>query len=100
MCVGAASPAEAASDRSVSGVGWPAGVRLFTDAAGNRYRVRITPRELSGGRGVSESLKAIVFETDEGQWVGAVPVYPYVTLSALSHEELVRLLDQAKRRGL
>jgi predicted RNase H-like HicB family nuclease len=49
---------------------------------------------------VSESLKAIVFETDEGQWVGAVPVYPYVTLSALSHKELVRLLDQAKRRGL
>jgi hypothetical protein len=70
-------------------------MRLFTDRPGNRYRVRITPRELSGGGGVSENLKAIVLETDEGQWVGAVPVYPHVALAGLSQEELGRLLDQA-----
>ncbi len=81
-------------------VGWPAGERPFTDPSANRYRVRITPRELSGGRGVSESLKTIVFETDEGRWVGAVPVYPHVSLATLSPEELAHLLEQAKRRGL
>lgn len=84
----------------MSGVGWPAGERLFTDRRGHRYRVRIAPRELSGGRGVSKKLKAIVFETDEGQWVGAVPIYPHVLLASLSDEELARLLEQAERRGL
>ncbi len=98
--MGAATFPGASADRSMSGVGWPAGVRFFTDREGTRYRVRVTPRELSGGRGISENLKAIVFETDEGQWVGAVPVYPHISLVSLSQEELARLLEQAKRRGL
>jgi hypothetical protein len=92
--------ADVPADRRVSGVGWPAGERPFTDPQGDRYRVRIAPRELSGGRGVSENLKAIVFETEEGQWVGAVPVYPHVSLATLGPEELAELLEQAKRRGL
>ncbi len=45
-------------------------VRLFVDSLGNRYVVRIAPMERKGVLGVDWRLNAVVFETDEGEWVG------------------------------
>ena len=50
--------------------------RMFVDPeTGERYRVRLTPRERNGRLGVDLRLNALVFETREGQWVGSVPIY-------------------------
>ncbi len=75
-------------------------MRIYQDEQGERYRVRLAPRELSGARGVSRRLKAVVFETVEGGWVGAAPVYAHVTLPELTDTDLCRLLEIAMRRSL
>jgi hypothetical protein len=63
------------------------------------FRVRLAPHERSGGLGVSPHLNALVFETEEGEWVGSVGVYPTVRLEELSDAELLDLLDQAISTG-
>ena len=67
---------------------------------GERYRVRLTPRERVDSLGVDKRRNGLVFETALGEWVGSVPVYPTVTLWTLAEEDLVNLLGQAARRGL
>ena len=75
-------------------------VRLFVEAeTGERFRISIAPYERRNGRGVSQQLKALVVETEDGRWVGSVPIYRTVTLESLSEADLVQLLDQAVGRG-
>ena len=72
--------------------------RLFVYAeTGERYRVRLSPRERNGTLGVDMRLNALVFETPEGQWVGSV--YHTVKLQTLTKHDLAELLDQAVARG-
>ena len=74
--------------------------RMFVDPdTGERYRVRLTPRERTGPLGVDKRLNALVFETPQGEWVGSVPVNQNVTLWTVAEEDLANLLDQAVRRG-
>jgi hypothetical protein len=74
-------------------------VRLFVDALGNRYVVRIAPMERKGVLGVDWRLNAVVFEADEGESVGRAPIYHNISLESLSRRELRRLLDEAVARG-
>ncbi len=74
-------------------------VRLFVDAFGNRYVARITPMERRGALGVDWRLDVVVFETEEGEWVGRAPIYHNITLESLTRRELRRLLDEAMGRG-
>ena len=74
--------------------------RMFVDPdTGERYRVRLTPRERTGRLGVDMRLNALLCETPQGEWVGSVPVYHNVTLWSLTEEDLGELLDQALARG-
>ena len=76
-------------------------VRLFLDSeTGERYRVRIAPRELTGMRGINPVLNSVVFETESGVWVGTAPVSMPVTLHNLSEQELKTMLARARRRGM
>lgn len=74
-------------------------VRLFVDSLGHRYVVRIAPMERKGALGVDWRLNAVVFEPDEGEWVGKAAIYHNITLESLSRRELCRLLDEAIARG-
>ena len=78
-------------------------LRILLDPAdGERYRVRIAPRELTGGRGgrgVNPILNSLVFETEAGAWIGTVPVSSPVALQDLSDGELREMLRRARRRG-
>ena len=74
--------------------------RLFVEAeTGERFRISIAPYERRTGRGVSRQLKALVVETEDGRWVGSVPIYRNVTLESLSEADLVQLLDQVEGKG-
>ena len=75
-------------------------IRLLLDPVdGERYRVRIAPREMTGARGVSPFLNSVVFETEAGAWVGAVPISSPVALQDLSEAELRKMLQRAKATG-
>ena len=74
--------------------------RVFVDAeTGERYRVRLSPRERNGTLGVDMRLNALLFGTAEGQWVGSVPIYHTVKLQSLTEHDLAELLDKAIARG-
>ena len=74
--------------------------RMFVaPETGERYRVRLTPRERTGRLGVVMRLKALVRETREGQWVGSVPIYHTVKLQSLAERDPAEFLDQAVARG-
>ena len=72
---------------------------LFDPETGERYQVRIAPRELTGSQGVSPMLNSLVFETEAGAWVGLVPVSSPVKLEDLSEQQLRKMLGRARRRG-
>jgi hypothetical protein len=59
----------------------------------------LAPYERRGSLGVSERLRAVCFETSDGEWVGSVPVYRGIELESLSDDDLLELLDQAIARG-
>ena len=74
--------------------------RLYVNAeTGERYRVRLTPRERKGRLGVDRRLNALVFETAQGRWVGSVPIYHTVEFERLTERDLAELLDRAAERG-
>ena len=73
---------------------------LFDPGTGERYRVRIAPRELMGRRGINPLLNSVVFGTEVGGWVGTAPVSTPVTLQDLSEGKLRKMLGRAIRRGL
>lgn len=74
-------------------------VRLCTDSLGPRSRVWIAPRERTDTPGVDPYLRAVVFETEAGKWVGSAHFYGNFALQSLSEQELEKLLDQAIARG-
>ena len=74
-------------------------VRILLDPeTGERYRVRIAPRELTGGLGVNPAVYSVVFETEAGQWVGAYPVFSLFRLPAAAEWELKVMLERVRRR--
>ena len=76
-------------------------VRVLLDPdMGERYQVRLTPRELTGHRGINRLLNSVVFEAETGASLGAVPVSPTVTIRDFSEADLMKMLERAKRRGL
>ena len=76
-------------------------LRILRDpGTGERYRVRIAPRELTGRRGINPLLNSVVFETEMGGWVGTAPVSTPVTLEDLSEGELRKMPGRARRRKL
>lgn len=64
-----------------------------------RIRVRIAPHERRGTRGVEPRRNALIFGTDQGEWIGSVPVYHTIQLAHLSEPDLAERLDQAIGRG-
>ena len=84
----------------MSSLGPPLEIRDWTDPlTGFRYRVRISPLERTGSRGVDQRLKAVVFETPYGEWVGSAPVSRYALLWSLSEQDLSELLQVAVARA-
>ena len=76
-------------------------IRIFLDPnTGERYTVRLAPREMAGGLGVNPAVHSVVFETEAGQWVGAYPVFPLFRLQAAAEWELKVMLERARRSGL
>ena len=74
-------------------------MRDWIDETGTMYRVQLAPLERHGALGVDSRLNAVVFETQDGKWVGSAPVYHRVTLESLSDADLEELLDEAIGRG-
>ena len=75
-------------------------MRHFVDPdMGERYWVRIAPREVASGRGVNPLVESLVFETEAGERVGVVPVYSPFRLQTREERELKVMLERAKRRG-
>ena len=74
-------------------------LRLFLDPqTGERYTVRLAPREMTGTRGINPSLSSLVFETEAGAWVGAIPVFSTFRLQATMERDLKVMLERAKQR--
>lgn len=72
-------------------------VRLFVSERGGMYRVRCTPFEANPAEGEArQEMRAIVFETLEGRWIGSVPVHPSCSLDHLSDRELGAFLAFAR----
>lgn len=71
--------------------------RLFIAPDGATYRVYLTPRERPSG--ISQIHRTLVFETDEGQWIGAVPVVAELPLDNLDVRDLLALLHFAEQWG-
>jgi hypothetical protein len=71
--------------------------RLFIAPSGDMYRVYRAPLERPGG--ISRLQRALVFETEDGEWVGAVPVAAEVPLDGLGVDDLLLLLGWAERTG-
>ena len=75
--------------------------RYFVDPdTGERYHVRLTPRELAGARGVSQFVNSVVFETEAGEWIGVVPVFSPYRLDTTAERDLKVMLERAKQRAL
>lgn len=75
----------------------PAEWRVFIAPDGEVYRVYRAPRERSTG--VSESQATLVFETEDGDWIGVVPVAAELTIELLEVEDLLLLLQWARTWG-
>lgn len=75
----------------------PAEWRLFIAPDGQVYRVYRAPRERATG--VSEVHSALVFETEEGEWIGVVPVAAELAIEILEVEDLLLLLQWARTWG-
>ena len=71
--------------------------RLFIASTGEVYRVYRAPLERRSG--VSRLHRALVFETEDGDWIGQVPVAAEVPLDGLGVEDLLLLLGWAERLG-
>ena len=70
--------------------------RYFIDpGTGNPYRIQLCPLERSKGAGVDPCLRAVVFETLRGEWMGSVPVHRSVGFEWLTIGEFAHLLAQA-----
>jgi hypothetical protein len=75
----------------------PAESRLFIAPDGQVYRVFRAPRERSTE--VSEVQATLVFETEDGDWIGVVPVSADMTIEILDVEDLLLLLQWARTWG-
>lgn len=73
-------------------------VRTVTDHAGDTYYARLGPLERPNG-GVSSDMKALVFETAEGAWLGSTPVYGHARLWTLSDDDLKRFATRVVARS-
>ena len=76
--------------------------RIYRDADGYLYRVALAPMEQgirSPRLGVDRRLNAIVFEREDGSWMGSAPIYHTRTLWELTGEEMERYLEIAIGRG-
>ena len=69
--------------------------RLFIAPDGEVYRVYRAP--LEGTTGISSRQRALVFETEDGDWIGSVAVGVEVPLEGLGVEDLLLLLGWAQR---
>lgn len=72
----------------------PAQYRIFIAPDGATYRVYLTPRERSSG--ISRLHRSLVFEAEDGRWLGAVPVVAELPLERLDVRELLALLEFAE----
>ena len=61
---------------------------------GHAYRVRLAP--LEGPGGVHLNLRALVFEREDGSWVGSVRVVGDTDSFWLTESELDDLLERAR----
>lgn len=75
----------------------PAESRIFIAQDGQVYRVYRAPRERSTG--ISREQSALVFETEDGDWIGIVPVSADLAIEILNVEDLLLLLDWARTWG-
>ena len=75
----------------------PAEWRLFIAPDGEVYRVFRAPRERSTG--VSDVHSTLVFETEDGDWIGVVPVAAELTIELLEVDDLLLLLQWARTWG-
>lgn len=75
----------------------PAESRLFISQDGQVYRVYRAPRERATG--ISQSHSTLVFETEDGDWIGVVPVAADLSIEMLDVEDLVLLLQWARTWG-
>ena len=73
----------------------PAQYRLFIAPDGAVYRVYLTPRERASG--ISQLHRTLVFETEDGEWIGAVPVVAELPLGELHVRDLLARLQFAER---
>jgi hypothetical protein len=73
--------------------------RIFTAASGRRIRVSLAPRERRSG-GVESTFRSIVFEVDNGEWIGSAPIMGGRSLWSLSGEEVQIYFQQAQRWDL
>lgn len=69
--------------------------RLFIDPDGTVYRVYLTPRERPSG--ISQIHRALVFEHEDGRWIGAVPVVAELPLERIPVRQLLSLLEFAEQ---
>ena len=70
---------------------------LFDPESGERYQVRLTPHELPAGGGVTPAVNSVVFETETGEWIGAVPMFSLFWLGSVSEGDLKEMLHQVKQ---
>jgi hypothetical protein len=71
--------------------------RLFIAPDGEVYRVYRAPLERPSG--VSPLRRALVFETEDGDWIGSLPVAAEIPLEGLGVDDLLLLLGWAERAG-
>ena len=63
--------------------------RIFIAPDGEVYRVYRAP--LEHATGISTRRRALVFETEDGDWIGSVPVTAEIPLEGLGVEDLLLL---------
>jgi hypothetical protein len=68
--------------------------RLFIAPDGQVYRVYRAPRERASG--ISPIHRSLVFETEDGDWIGTVPVVAELELRHISVRDLLVLLEWAQ----
>lgn len=71
---------------------------MYQDPDGRRYLVQIVPLENDPTVDAKLQPKAVVFQTDEG-WLRVSPVGHDFTLTDLSPDEILRILQHAAGRA-